>query len=259
VAGTTFFQDVPDEEGTLTLAADRVSLRVLSEIANRFCQYFFQEMCPWNVKFSRDGTELAFVAREVIAGKDAQLLAKDILAMTQEELSTAFPKSPVKRATLRGLHRNAEVVLENLSASESKRRWADDKFIQVLNAVREQHPYLPIVVIGLPSEQSSVEYVAASANALAAATPGLRDALALVGTSNLVFTADTSISHAASAFNKPAVVLLKREHHPYAPWKIGVEIVFWEAETIHGLSSQIVTHAVLRLVGTRNDQPAVPM
>jgi epoxyqueuosine reductase len=36
--------------------------------------------------------------------------------MTQEELSRAFSKSPVKRATLRGLKRNAAVVLGNIGA-----------------------------------------------------------------------------------------------------------------------------------------------
>lgn len=76
-----------------------------------------QEVCPWNVKFSRDTTEIAFVAREVIDGKDAWTLANDVLAMTQEEFSTAFRKSPIKRAKRSGLVRNAEVILENTSGS----------------------------------------------------------------------------------------------------------------------------------------------
>ena len=71
-------------------------------------------MCPWNVKFSRDATEDAFVAREVIAGKDARTLASEVLSMSQEEFSAAFRKSPVKRAKLAGLQRNAAVVLANL-------------------------------------------------------------------------------------------------------------------------------------------------
>ncbi|MEO7103714.1 MAG: tRNA epoxyqueuosine(34) reductase QueG [Gemmatimonadaceae bacterium] len=72
-----------------------------------------QEVCPWNVKFSRDATEAAFAVREVIAGKNALALANDVLAMTQEEFSTAFRKSPVKRAKLAGLQRNASVVVAN--------------------------------------------------------------------------------------------------------------------------------------------------
>ena len=75
-----------------------------------------------------------------------------------------------------------------------------------------------------------------------------RDALALVGTSDMVFTPDTSISHAASAFRKPSVVLLKREHHPYAPYNIPGENIFWDGNEITDLSVQTVGSAVERLV-----------
>ena len=81
-----------------------------------------QEVCPWNVKFSRDTTELAFAAREIIAGKNALAWANDVLAMTHEEFSTAFRKSPVKRAKLAGLKRNARVVLENRPAARTDMR-----------------------------------------------------------------------------------------------------------------------------------------
>lgn len=115
---------------------------------------------------------------------------------------------------------NAKRLLVNLSASEPKRRWPDDRFLEVLRYVRATYPQMPIVVIGLPSEWESVQRVAALVNAHPVATPLLREALALVGTSDVVFTPDTSISHAASAFRKPSVVLLKRDHHPYAPYNI---------------------------------------
>jgi epoxyqueuosine reductase len=77
-----------------------------------------QEVCPWNVKFAQALEVPEFAPREVLAGKDAQTLARDILAMTQEEFSRAFSRSPMKRAKLRGLKRNATVVLGNLGASE---------------------------------------------------------------------------------------------------------------------------------------------
>ena len=38
--------------------------------------------------------------------------------MTQDEFSAAFRKSPMKRAKLRGLKRNAAVVLGNVGAAE---------------------------------------------------------------------------------------------------------------------------------------------
>ena len=53
-----------------------------------------------------------------MGGKDARTLAREILGMTQEEFSRAFSKSPMKRAKLRGLKRNAAVVLGNVGTAE---------------------------------------------------------------------------------------------------------------------------------------------
>ena len=73
-----------------------------------------QDVCPYNVKFAQALKEPAFAPREAIAGKDARTLARELLAMSQEEFSRAFSKSPMKRAKLRGLRRNAAVVLGNV-------------------------------------------------------------------------------------------------------------------------------------------------
>ena len=54
-----------------------------------------------------------FRAREFIAGKDSMTLARDILALDQDAFSAAFRKSPVKRAKLAGLKRNAAVVVQH--------------------------------------------------------------------------------------------------------------------------------------------------
>jgi len=72
-----------------------------------------QEVCPWSRKFARELAEPAFAARASIAGKDARVLARDVLAMSQSEFTVAFKGSPMKRAKLRGLKRNAAVVLGN--------------------------------------------------------------------------------------------------------------------------------------------------
>lgn len=53
-----------------------------------------------------------FAPRAVIAGKDARRLAEDLLAMSQDDFSAAFRKSPMKRAKLAGLKRNARMALE---------------------------------------------------------------------------------------------------------------------------------------------------
>lgn len=73
-----------------------------------------QEVCPWNEKFALPLREQAFNARAAIAGKDASTLARDILSMSHEDFRIAFKGSPMKRAKLRGLKRNAAVVLGNV-------------------------------------------------------------------------------------------------------------------------------------------------
>jgi epoxyqueuosine reductase QueG len=55
-------------------------------------------VCPWNVRFATELKEPAFTPREVLAGKDAPTLARDLLAMEQAEFSAAFRESPMKRA-----------------------------------------------------------------------------------------------------------------------------------------------------------------
>jgi ADP-heptose:LPS heptosyltransferase len=139
-------------------------------------------------------------------------------------------------------------LLVNVSASEPKRRWPDGKFIAALLTARARAPNMPIVVIGLPSEWESVQDVAAAVDAVAAPTPQLRDAFALVGTADLVFTPDTSISHAASAFRKPSLVLLKREHKPYAPYNTPGELVLWGEDQIKQLPHERVSAALDRLI-----------
>jgi epoxyqueuosine reductase len=74
-------------------------------------------VCPWNEKFALPLREEAFRPRDVLAGKDARTLARDLLAMGDEDFCIAFKGSPMKRAKLHGLRRNAAVVLGNTDAA----------------------------------------------------------------------------------------------------------------------------------------------
>jgi len=74
-----------------------------------------QEVCPWNVRFARDlPSDSPFRPREFIAGKPAATLARDIRTLDAAEFAAAFRRSPMKRAKLPGLKRNAAVVLGQL-------------------------------------------------------------------------------------------------------------------------------------------------
>ena len=77
-----------------------------------------QDVCPWNVKFSREAREPAFRPREAIGRKDARTLARNVLAMDDDAFRAAFRGSPIKRTKRRGLARNAAVVLGNVGNAD---------------------------------------------------------------------------------------------------------------------------------------------
>ena len=73
-----------------------------------------QDVCPWNVRFAQPNKVPEFAPRAVLASNDARTIAYALLAMSPDEFSAAFKGSPMKRAKLRGLKRNAAIVLGNV-------------------------------------------------------------------------------------------------------------------------------------------------
>lgn len=76
-----------------------------------------QDVCPWNVRFSRELREPAFRQREVLDG-DARAVGTRILAMDDEGFRREFKGSAMKRAKRRGLARNAATVLGNIGTGD---------------------------------------------------------------------------------------------------------------------------------------------
>lgn len=71
-----------------------------------------QDVCPWNVSFSRELTIDALAPRTSLEN-GALTLAREFLSMDDAEFRTRFKGSAMKRAKLRGLKRNAATVLGN--------------------------------------------------------------------------------------------------------------------------------------------------
>lgn len=57
-----------------------------------------QDVCSWNVSFSIELHEPAFVACEGMGSTDAWATARALLAMSVTELQRQFRESPMKRA-----------------------------------------------------------------------------------------------------------------------------------------------------------------
>ena len=77
-----------------------------------------QDVCPWNERFARELKVQELAPRVGLASNDARTIARELLAMTPAEFGEAFKGSPMKRAKLRGLKRNAAVVLGNVGLAE---------------------------------------------------------------------------------------------------------------------------------------------
>ena len=103
-------------------------------------------------------------------------------------------------------------VLVNISAGSAERTWPDERYVEVMRHIHERHPGAVLRVVSAPSETERATRVANAADARVVSTPTIRAAFALVATADLVITPDTSIAHAASAFDKPAVVLYSSDY-----------------------------------------------
>jgi epoxyqueuosine reductase len=73
-----------------------------------------QDVCPWN-RFEQETDERRFAPRN----EETALALQDVLNFTPETYSARFRRSPVKRAKLSGLQRNARALLENPNSTKS--------------------------------------------------------------------------------------------------------------------------------------------
>ena len=101
----------------------------------------------------------------------------------------------------------ARRLLVNVSAGRAFRRWPDDRYVGAIKHALARESRLRVVVIAAPDDRERAETIAHDAGARYVSTPSLRDALALVATADLLFTPDTGVAHAASAFERPALVM----------------------------------------------------
>jgi epoxyqueuosine reductase len=72
-----------------------------------------QDVCPWN-RFQKETDVQAFKPRP----ENVEPKLTEIAAISQEEFSKRFKRSPIKRTKQNGLVRNAGVVLESQSSSK---------------------------------------------------------------------------------------------------------------------------------------------
>jgi ADP-heptose:LPS heptosyltransferase len=140
-------------------------------------------------------------------------------------------------------------ILVNIAAGEARRRWPSERVVAVIRAARDAVPGCTVLVMAPPAELRDAERIAAGAGARAV-VPGLRDALALVATADVVFTPDTSIAHAASAFAKPSVVMLIGGSGIFEPYETPGRFVYSPGPTLESLDAEPIIDALVAVVRT---------
>ncbi len=86
---------------------------ISNEFKNQFDSWLFgcdicQDVCPWNKKFPTQTHEKKF---EPSGNKEIAL--QEIIEMNSEDFKKRFETSPIKRAKLTGIKRNAEFLIKN--------------------------------------------------------------------------------------------------------------------------------------------------
>jgi heptosyltransferase I len=122
-----------------------------------------------------------------------------------------------------GVTRPARLLI-NVSAAQPSREWRDERFAEVIRHAR-QHPALTILVTGRPNDSVRIAGIAAAAGVQWTVQP-LRDAIALVASSDLVLTPDTGTTHIASALGRPTLSLHQRNKWMWTPYRVPNRVLF---------------------------------
>jgi ADP-heptose:LPS heptosyltransferase len=145
-------------------------------------------------------------------------------------------------------------LLVNISAGKPSRRWPEDRFATILRALRARARALndlDVIVTAAPADADTAQRISAAGGAWARfeRTRSVREAFALVATADYVLTPDTAITHAASAFAKPAVVLFPRNRaEVWVPYQTGGTFVETTEGTIRSLPVEPVLDALTGLL-----------
>jgi ADP-heptose:LPS heptosyltransferase len=155
-------------------------------------------------------------------------------------------------ATVTPIGTRAFRLLVNVTSTEAARRWRDERMVEVIRRVRAQRPGLVALITGLPSEEARIRAMAEAAGVGASIQP-MRDALALCAASDALLSPDTGITHVATAFSRPTVVLMQHDNWMWAPYKLPSRVLIaGDRASLDSISSDTVFDALdslLREVG----------
>ncbi|HEX7937434.1 MAG TPA: glycosyltransferase family 9 protein, partial [Gemmatimonadaceae bacterium] len=129
-------------------------------------------------------------------------------------------------ATWRGVGPGRPRVMVNLSVGHPERWWPTEKYLPVLQRVRQRLPDAAIMIVGLPADLAKAEALVAAPVSATIVRLTLHPALAAVATADLLISPDTSLTHAASSFETTTLCLQRKDTGQWSPYKTLGRVVF---------------------------------
>jgi ADP-heptose:LPS heptosyltransferase len=140
-------------------------------------------------------------------------------------------------------------LLVNVSAGSAFRYWPSEHFIKLLSSLELIRPRLATLIIGDPRDSPRMDFIGRASGVAVAHTPRARTMMALVATSDFVFTADTSVTHIASAFGKATVALFARgKEGMWGPYAVPGRVLTTSSQTLEALEVAPALQAVREVI-----------
>ena len=140
-------------------------------------------------------------------------------------------------------------LLVNISAGRAHHWWPDDRFELVIRSASDRFRNADIVVVSSPSDRERASGIAERTGARLMADEGIRDAMSIVACADVVFTPDTSISHACSAFDKPVVVMHPRGFAKLGgPYQTEGRAIESARDSVLGISAEDASRVLIRMM-----------
>jgi ADP-heptose:LPS heptosyltransferase len=141
-------------------------------------------------------------------------------------------------------------LVVNVSAGSAWRYWPLASFIEALTAIRATFPQLECLLIGAPNHGARMEAISRATGVSLARTARAREMMAIIATSDVAFTADTAVTHIASAFDKATLVMFARGKAAlWGPYDVPGGVVSTAGASLDSLDAASVLPALVEVVG----------
>jgi ADP-heptose:LPS heptosyltransferase len=145
--------------------------------------------------------------------------------------------------------RIAARLVVNVSSGGAWRYWPSTSFIAAMKSLRSKFPRLECIVIGAPRDAQRMETIGRASGAAVTHTAHAREMMAIIATSDVVFTADTAVTHIASAFGKPTLVMFARAKADlWGPYDVPGYAVSTPGESLDSLDVASVLPKLIEMV-----------